>query len=169
MKRPCVANGDGIGKDRAIGVHLKLVAQPDHDEQDRPTDPSGNGQRAQDIDVRAAGDDVSRRIGDGGRPRYAGCHVNRLLRTAAIAASPGPSKPIIGISKADQNAGAVDQRVRGRTSTTRLPFPSKRIDPSQRVADRRRGGAVTKLTAPAPSCSIIELRLVRYSRERLGW
>src|SRR5262249_1842200 len=77
-------------------------------------------------------------------------------------------KPIIGISKADQNAGAVDQRVRGQTSMTRLPFPSKRIDPSQRVADRRRGGAVTKLTAPAPSCSIIELRLVRYSRERLG-
>src|SRR5262249_44269449 len=86
MKRPCVANGDGIGKDRAVGVQLKLVAQPDHDEQDGPTDPRGNGEGAQDIDVRAAGDDVPRRIGNGGRARYAGCHVNRLLRTTTTAA-----------------------------------------------------------------------------------
>src|SRR5262245_54894636 len=89
MKRPCVANGDGIGKDRAISVHLKLVAKPGYDKQDRPTDPSGNGERAQDIDVRPAGDDVPRRISNGGRAGYTGCHVNRLLRTATAASNPG--------------------------------------------------------------------------------
>src|SRR5215469_8187563 len=84
MKRPCVANGDGIRKDRAISVHLKLVAEPDHDEQDRPTDPNGNGEGAQDIDVRTTGDYVPRRISNGGRPRYARCHV---------IASFGPPRP----------------------------------------------------------------------------
>src|SRR5947207_2272238 len=86
MKRPCVPNGDGIGKDRAIGVHLKPVAQPDHDEQDRPRDPSRHGAGAQNIDIRAAGDDVPRRMSNDGRARYAGSQSP--LRTTTTATSP---------------------------------------------------------------------------------
>src|SRR5262249_42843419 len=100
MKRPCVANGDGIRKDRAIGVHLKLVAEADHDEQDRPTDPKGKGEGAQHIDVRAVGDDAPRRISKGGRARYAGCHVHRLLRTTTTAASP-QARYLVGLAADD--------------------------------------------------------------------
>src|SRR5262249_7624418 len=48
--------------------------------------------------------------------------------------APRPSNSIMGIGKAHQNDGAVDQRVRGRQSTTRLPLPIKSVD---RVKRRR--------------------------------